>query len=194
MASKYLTDEEREALKKVSTGGFHGRYMDRTRHASTACFHAISLKQWMKNYAEWLALQPGRPGRPEKIAVANRMAHDKVSLKALRHLEARPDFLEYHDRFAAGAVTQARAQLESQAPWYMDKHKDGLEMAIKEGDYKAIPNYTSQVLERVWPRREEPVVSQQITIHITPRQQADLLEPAVELLPAEIVEEPPDPA
>ena len=71
--------------------------------------------------------------------------------------------------------------------------KEGLEMALREKDHKAIPNYTGPIIERAWPRRDSPETQTQVTIHITPRQQADLVEPPVELLPAEIVEEPTAP-
>ena len=111
----------------------------------------------------------------------------------MRFLQERADFKEYHDKFAQGAVTAARARLEADSPWYIDQHRLGLEQAIQEKDYKAIPNYTGPVIERVWPRREAPTTANQITINLTTRQQAELTQAPAELMPAEIVEEPSPP-
>lgn len=190
MASKYLTPEEADALKRVARATQAARYMDRSRHGSTACLHSPYLKQWMKNYAEWLALQPGRPSVPEKRAIVNRLAQDKVSAKAIRFLEQRADFLEYHDKFASGAVTAARAKLEAESPWYIEQHRLGLEQAIREKDYKAIPNFTGPVVERVWPRREGAVTATQVTIHLSPRQETDLTQEQLPAIEAEIIAEP----
>lgn len=161
--------------------------------ASTACFHATGLKPWMRMYAEWLALQPGRPANAERQAIVNRLAHEKVSPKALRHLEQRTDFIEYHDKIALGSVTAARAKLEAESPWYIEQHRLGLEAAMAAHDYKAVTNFTAPVVERVWPRREGPVNATQITIHISPRQIEGLDRAPAQMLEGEIVPEPETP-
>jgi hypothetical protein len=187
-----LTPEREQDLLHRDAKG-RTQHMNQLRYASTACFHSKELKSWMRGYAEWLALQSGRPALTERQAIANKLARDKVSPKAIRHLEQRVDFRDYYDRLAAGAVTAARAKLEAESPWYVEKHREGLEAALKEGDYKAIPNFTGPVLERVWPRREAPIVATQITINLSARQQTDLTQPPPELLEAEVIEEPPSP-
>ncbi len=190
--SDYPTPEEEHAAKLLVNGPTKRKFMNKLKVASTACFHSLILRPWMRTYAEWLALQPGRLGRTERIKVANKLAHDKVSWRALQHLEHRPDFLAYHDKFSAGAVSAARAKLEAESPWYVEQHRKGLERAIKAQDYKAITNFTTPVLERVWPRREGAIVGNQINITLSPRQQVDLGQAPPQLLPAEIVVEPPE--
>jgi hypothetical protein len=183
--------ETLDDLAQMNNGPTKRRVMNQLKIGSTACFHSNHLRPWMRTYAEWLALQPGKPGWREKIAIVNRIAHDKVSKRAVRFLEARADFIAYYDKFATGAQTAARAKLESETPWYVEQHRLGLEAAISKGDHKAIPTFTTPILERVWPRREGPMVATQVTIHLSPRQQADLSQPPAELLDAEIVEDPP---
>lgn len=192
--SAYPTEEEIHTVKTtMNQGPTKRRFMNKLKVASTACFHSSVLRPWMKTYAEWMALQPGRLGRKERTKVANKLAKDKVSQRALQFLEKRADFLAYHDRFAAGAVSQARAKLEAESPWYVEQHRRGLERAIKAKDYKAITNFTTPVLERVWPRREGSVIATQVTIHLSPRQQTELSQSEPQLLPAEIVPEPEPP-
>lgn len=160
--------------------------------AATGIYHGTGLKPWMRLYAEWLAIQTKRPGRKERQMIVNRLVNEKVSPKAIKFLEQRPDFLEYHDKIAAGAVTAARAKLEAQAPWYVDQHQIGLEQAIAKGDYKSVPNFTGPIIERTWPRREGATESSTININFTVRQAAELEKPQQEMLPAEIVVEPDD--
>lgn len=97
------------------------------------------------------------------------------------------------DRQATEAVSAARNHLEVASPWYVEQHRKGLEAAILEGDYKAILAFTDPLVARVWPTKSGSINATQITINLSSRQQEDLSLAAPELLPAEIVEDPPLP-
>ena len=53
-------------------------------------------------------------------------------------------------------------------------HRQGAEMAVRQGDYRAIPAFTVPALERAVPKRDESRPPTQIAIVISPQQLSGL--------------------
>lgn len=114
-----------------------------------------SLTEWMRVYAAWYAQQPRQPGLTDRIRAVRAITQYKVTKKALAALEARADWRRFVEKCRADAAFRAKTMLESHYAFYVDLHKQGAQMALKAGDHRAIPTFTSPVLERVAPKRVE---------------------------------------
>lgn len=150
------------------------------------------LRPWMIAFAEWYALCTKRPIIAVQVAEATKLAGTPVLNSQLQGLKSRTDFRALVQKFYEGGVAAARTKIENDLPYYVDKHKEGLEQATKKKDYRAYKDFTVPMIERAWPRRESAVIATNITITLTPRQEAEFDLPR-EAIDAEVIDvEPAD--
>jgi len=172
------------------------RFVKQETHKRRTRIQALDLsvlRPWMRTYAAWLAMRPGRPTVTERRVQANLLAHDDVGEKTIRIIEARSDFRELLAKFEESAVALARSKLENDLPFYVEQHRKGLEMALAADDYKKIPDYTNPALERVWPRRDGAnVASANVTITLSAGQVL-ALDVGLPVIEAEVVADPATP-
>jgi len=130
------------------------------------------LRPWMQMFAYWYAFAPKTTVTECRIK-ARELAHDDVSSGDVAYLRRRPDFQELVEKFQAGGVEGALAKLKADLPFYVDSHRLGLEMAIKDKNYNVIPKYTLHALEITSPRRNDLLQQNlQVNISLSPKQMA----------------------
>ena len=125
------------------------------------------LAAWMVAFAEWLAQQPKNPKIAAQVAAASEFAGRRIEISHIRNLRRRDDFKLLVDKFYQGGVVAARLKFENDLPFYITKHREGLELAAKEGDYRAYKDFTVPALERAVPRRDGFVSATGVTINVT---------------------------
>lgn len=141
---------------------------------------------WHYEFAYWLATLADPPSIEEQIAKAEELAQYTVTEKKLDALKHRKVFREYYAKLVSDVLTQARALLEKDYPNYVQAHADALREAIKLGDYKAVPAFTTPILDRVAPKKEDARAVAAVRIELAPQQQriidAEVIEVEVEEL------------
>jgi len=172
-----LTPEDRAALAELPAR------LRKTR-IPTQLRDTARLRPWMQLFAYWYAFT-SKHSTTEACIKASELAHDSISKHQLTQLRRRPDFQELVEKFQAGGVEGALAKLKADLPFYVDSHRLGLEMAIKEKDYSVIPKYTLHALEIVHPRRNDLAQQNlQVNISLSPKQlaveEADAIEVTAE--------------
>ena len=180
----HLTDEDRAAL--------HDLYLrERRQRATVQVRDPRRLMPWMRAFASWMADQPKQPSVTEQRLAASKCARATVGRQELAVLKHREDFQELLKTLEESAVARAREKMEADLPWYIEQHRVGLEMALKEGDYKKIPDYTSPAWERAWPRRDGVnVAAAHVSVTLSVSQAAALEKTPVEVEAVEV--EPTD--
>ena len=137
------------------------------------------LPLWTLKFAGWLASAPYVVTKDEQVKVANAIANENlrpnqrpttVTWAHVRRLRQRADWQEVVRKFEEGGMEAARQQLISDLPVYIEMHRQGAEMAVRQGDYRAIPQYTVPAIERAYPKRAEAVAPTQVAIVISAEQ------------------------
>lgn len=97
-------------------------------------------------------------------------------------------FIDYYRSVQLDAVRAARAMLEERYGSAIQAHFAGLDLALGAEDYRAIPNYTVPILDRVAPKRDNTVVATKVEVILSSKQEAAMAQDAViEVLPAEVI-------
>jgi len=97
-------------------------------------------------------------------------------------------FIDYYHSLQLDAVRAARSMLEERYGSAINAHFDGLDMALGARDYRAIPNYTVPILDRVAPKRDNTIVATKVEVILSSKQEAAIAAEAMtEVLPAEII-------
>ena len=176
----HLTDEDRAALKDL-----HLR--ERRQRATVQVRDTRKLMPWMRAFASWLAEQPKQPSITEQRMAASSCARATVGRNELAVLKHRTDFQELLKTLEDSAVARAREKLEADLPFYVDMHAKGLEMAIADGNYQKIPDFTTPALERAWPRRDGAnVAATHVSVTLSVTQAAALQGTPVEVEAVEV--------
>ena len=146
----------------------------------------------MKQYARWLAGYPGaeltgmRPGYRARhpmgavrAAKASFFAHRTVQEQLVRQLEKRVDVREYFEKLRADTAYHAKELARDQIARNFEAREQGLEMAVKAEDHKAVEHYTRPFVEHGFPKKERDEAGvQKVVINLfgaTPEQKAMVL-------------------
>src|SRR3972149_4394778 len=106
------------------------------------------LPLWTLKFAGWLASCPYVVNKEEQVKVATEVANEGlrpnqravvVTYAQVRRLKQRADWQEVVRKFEEGGMEAARQQFISDLPTYIQMHRAGAEMAVKQGDYRALP-------------------------------------------------------
>ena len=146
------------------------------------------LLPWQCAFAEWIACQDVRPSISQQCQAASKLAQRTVSKRTLARIRRSQRFIEYYQSLQLDAVRAARSMLEERYGSAITAHFEGLEMALGQSDYRAIPHYTVPILDRVAPKRDNTVVATKVEVILSSKQEAALTaDPVIEVLPAEII-------
>lgn len=139
----------------------------------------------MKAYAAWLAIQSKFPRSIERLNCAGLCFNTRVSRSHLNILEAREDFVNLVQTYRDQEVTRVKGIIERHLATAVDAHMLGLQLAVEEKDHRAIPKFTTPLIERAWPKQNEVIPHvPMIEIHIGTGQTLRLIEaPAIEVIP-----------
>ncbi len=127
-------------------------------------------------FAEWMAGFIKTPTLGEQTSKLSELGEKDLGRQYLRTLKASNEYCNYYRLMLQGALAKARAIWEKDAPLYIDAHREGLEMAKEEGDFKAIVAFTKPAIDRVHPIKEDNVAVANITIQLTQKRQDVLTE------------------
>lgn len=155
----------------------------------------------MKAFALWLASpQPDgkKPKTQQQTKKASELAGYGITVNTLYALRKRPDFQLFRQALEASVTEAAKEALALAHRSYVEAHQRGLEMALAEGDYKAIPAFTVPILDRIVPKKADTNVGNKtIIVNVHEDRAKALTASLAESLPPEaieveaVVEEPP---
>jgi len=137
------------------------------------------LPLWTLKFAGWLVTAPYVVTKEEQVKVANEMANEhlrpnqqrvEVTWAHVRRLKQRPDWQEVVRKFEEGGFEAARQVYISDLPAYIAAHRQGLDLALRHGDYRAVPAFTTPAIERVVPKRDDERAATQIAIVLSAEQ------------------------
>lgn len=138
----------------------------------------MGLLPWELALAEWKAGQPKRPPLRETLAMCERLAGEPITATHYYRVVGKPEWRAARNRFAKHAMRKARKQFKQAAPYLVDAHIKGLQMAMKAEDHRSIPSYTVPALDRIVPKRQEGVANVQVlNVTLSVAQQALLEKP-----------------
>ena len=143
-----VTPEERELVRSV--GVIVRSQNNTTRHVQEA-----GLKLWMQQYAAYLAVKGNGDLKRQQLAMASRIARQRVSRSTLARLHARTDFQALVDKLGSDQVAATKAQFQSMLPQIADDLEWASKTARAKEDYKAIPAIVEPVLSRTIPKKDE---------------------------------------
>lgn len=109
----------------------------------------------MKAYAAWLAIQESWPKSIERLKQLGAFVNTKCSRPNLTRLERREDFIALVQTYRDQEVTRTKGIIERHLEQGVKAHMRGLEMALAESDHRAIPKFTTPLIERAWPKQNE---------------------------------------
>ena len=128
------------------------------------------LRPWMMAYAEWLILGEEVRTITARIVEASQLSRSKISQRALGDLEGRRDFMAYCDELARGPLEQARAKYMRLLPEYIAAHKEALDGARQDKDWKTVASIAESAVDRVLPKKQEAVAATQVNVVISAEQ------------------------
>ena len=140
-----------------------------------------ALTRFDLEFAEWLAAQPEHVPVDDQIEKAQEIYQRVFDRRKLRALRTRVEFKKYFAMLVEDNLAAARARLENTMIDYVKADHEGLDMALKAGDYRAIPQYTTKAFDRVWPKRDDQPIVQAVQINLTAKQQELLTSDAPEI-------------
>jgi len=184
-----LTPEDKVALailKKIP----HVKAEERDAWAD---IYKTGLRRWQRELAEWCAAQPIAPSRKEMAAVATQLSGTKVTYNMMRSITVKPEFVDLLTRATNTAQGEARVKFENDLPFYVEKHREGLEKAVAAENYVAYKHFTVPALERLWPRGDHAAQQNlQVNVTLNARQLAREDAPEIEVTATPIVLEKDD--
>lgn len=145
---------------------------------------------WMRSFAHWLSQHP-RAKVIEQVKEATLLSGVQQNRRSVSFLRSRKDFQAYYALMSTSNLDRAAHTFKKDAEFYAHAHRFGLELAMAKEDHRAIPAYTTPVLDRIAPKRAEKVDEEQkptIVINLTASQAKSLALPD----PTEIVIENPE--
>jgi hypothetical protein len=175
------------------------------------------LKRWHRRYAQWLAQQFGkRVSQDEEMAMAAKLAGKPVAWSQIRSLKRNPLWREAFeaslDDFTDKALKKSRVRATHTAARgikVLDLSVRRVQSILKDksitaADHlnaiRAVTPILNTLTERVWPKKEEREVNQNIRITLTTHQEQRLEAPPMPIeavdVPYEViaVEQPQDAA
>jgi hypothetical protein len=123
----------------------------------TAIYRSQELRPWMKKYAAWIALHDPThlPKREDRLTEVRKFAHGRITRTALDYIEKREDFLALVEELRSDEMRRARVQMEVDAAYMVESHRDAVENLRDQGKYQDIAKYTTPYLDRIWPKQDE---------------------------------------
>lgn len=144
--SDEITPEEQEEIDRA---------MFKTWFTPSSVRQQTSLLQWQRLFAAWFAHLPVSPGINDCVRYVRATTKYRVGADAIRTLMARQDWQRMVVSFRESEPKRARELLNADHQTYVDAHREGLNLALAAGDYRAVPPFTVPMLDRVAPKREE---------------------------------------
>ena len=123
--------------------------------------------------AQWIAwyLKQRSPAKTAQVVAAEEFAQRTVTYESLRLLRHTPQFEEFADKLLEQQRKAAERAFDMQAGEAVEAHFEGMREAARRVDYKALPAFTVPILDRIKPKRADPVVSTpNVVINITQEQ------------------------
>lgn len=131
------------------------------------------LKPYEFKFCTWLAYQSSRMPRQTQLEMLEQLRSEagedtekKLKLRDLTNLKQSAAFKEYFQRLRSSATEAAKTIIENGFKRAAEAHIQGLEMAIDAGDYRAVPPFTTPLIDRVMPKNAEGAGSPAVAIQI----------------------------
>jgi hypothetical protein len=128
------------------------------------------LRESDKRYAEWLATTVEMPTPSERLEKYREFRQRKVALSTMQGIERSDAFRYYFDDIVVDERRRAAKMFDANSPKGVAAHFQGLEMAMENSDYRAVPSFTVPVLDRVIPKKPDQVQAMQVVVNVTPEQ------------------------
>lgn len=177
-----VTPEERELVRSVGV-------IIRSQNNTSRHVDEQGLKLWMQQYAAYIAVKGNGDLKRQQLAMASRIARQRVSSSTLKRLHDRADFQALVEKLGSDQLAATKMQFQSMLPKVADNLEWSMDMAREKEDYKAMPAIVEPVLSRTIPKKDETPDSRPniiVTIGGTFAKQyveAEIQEPTVEELP-----------
>lgn len=169
----------------------------------------VGLKRWERHFARWLANQFGRTvGRAEMVEAATKFANKPVSWSKLRTTLRNPAWKTLHNHLS-GDITErvlakAKARMLRSSRYSAEAYElamkrivEGLKDGSADADYLSVIRAGSPLIsagmDRLYPKKQETEVNQNIQITLTTNQLQGLSSMPVLTVEAEDIEIEPAP-
>jgi hypothetical protein len=139
------------------------------------------LKTWEFAFAQWYVNQPR----------LYPLVKDQLA-KALKKLKERAEFKQYLHLLQEDVARAAKEVFQAASPKMAAMHVTAAERLMDAGDVKSIHQYTTPVLDRVWPKKEEQTVAPTINVVLTAKQM-ELDDEEIPEVEYEVIENDSDP-
>lgn len=113
------------------------------------------LKDWQRQYAEWLTGYEGTPAIAIRVKRASALAGYIVKPAHLQKVEQRPDFLLACGEVIRTDVASARKLAQDEAHRTVEQWIAMKNLAFQDGNYKEFSKYANPILDRLWPKTVE---------------------------------------
>lgn len=125
------------------------------------------LSPWQERYAEWMVSQGTVPDQRDRAKVVSKLVGREVRHNEVAQVERMPAFRAYLRTVMGEVGREARAVMSSNAREAMEGHVAAIQALKAAEDWKTLHKYTTPILDRVWPKREDAEVSRaQIVINL----------------------------
>jgi hypothetical protein len=141
-----ITPEEQDDIDRAM---FHTYYTPKNVREQA------SLQQWQRLFAAWYAHVPIKPTIRDCVNYARAITKFRIGDTTIKELMRRPDFQRLVVMFRESEQKRAKELLNADYQTYLEAHRAGLDMALAAGDYRAVPPFTTPMLERISPKKEE---------------------------------------
>lgn len=128
------------------------------------------LVPWQERYAEWMVAQQDLPSAVDRAKKVSKLIGRQVKPYELSRVEKMPAFRKYVLTVMGEVGRQARAVLTDAATKAMLGHIQAIDELTASGDWKTLHKYTTPILDRVWPKREEGEVQRSVVVINFPQQ------------------------
>lgn len=132
------------------------RAMFRTYYTPKNVREQPSLMQWQRLFAAWYAHLPIQPTTRDCVNYARAITKFRIGDLTVKELIKRTDFQRLVVVFRESEQKRAKELLNADYQSYLEAHRAGLDMALAAGDYRAVPPFTTPMLERISPKKEDP--------------------------------------
>ncbi len=131
------------------------RAMFRTYYTPKNVREQVSLQQWQRLFAAWYAHVAIQPTIRDCVAYARAITKFRIGDTTIKELMKRADFQRLVVVFRESEQKRAKELLNADYQTYLEAHRAGLDMALAAGDYRAVPPFTTPMLERISPKKED---------------------------------------
>jgi hypothetical protein len=135
-------------------------YNEKARRATVkASLGADDLRPWHIKMALWIVNQPKTPTLNQMLVQARRACGVPLQLPDIRVLLRNPAFQKAIHECAASETARARSTIESDLVEMAELHTEAARALKKEGKWDKVHNYTTQYLDRAWPKADQELRS-----------------------------------